>query len=156
MKISQKIIDYAIWYYLKYYPSPKKLALKLEQKFWEKSEKWKKYWGITKEEIDFIIKEKLKNILQEEEVIKAKIKSYKNKGKSKKYIILKMFERLENMDLVRKNLDEIFWEDGELENLKKELKKYNYSDDLNYEEKQKIFLKIIRKWYNWEDLKKVI
>lgn len=33
MEISQKIIDYAIWYYLRYYPSPKKLELKLKMKF---------------------------------------------------------------------------------------------------------------------------
>jgi transposase-like protein len=33
MKISQKIIDYAIWYYLRYYPSRKKLSQKLEEKF---------------------------------------------------------------------------------------------------------------------------
>jgi len=29
MKISQKIIDYAIWYYLKYYPSIFKLKQKI-------------------------------------------------------------------------------------------------------------------------------
>lgn len=33
MEISQKIVDYAIWYYLKYYPSPRKLFIKLKQKF---------------------------------------------------------------------------------------------------------------------------
>ncbi|MDP2396573.1 MAG: hypothetical protein Q8S84_02295 [bacterium] len=38
MEISQKIVDYAIWYYLKYYPSPKKLTQKLLEKFGEKSE----------------------------------------------------------------------------------------------------------------------
>jgi transposase-like protein len=32
-EISQKIIDYAIWYYLRYYPSPKKLKEKLNEKF---------------------------------------------------------------------------------------------------------------------------
>jgi hypothetical protein len=42
-KISQKIIDYAIWYYLKYYPSPRKLAFKLKMKFGPDSEKGKKY-----------------------------------------------------------------------------------------------------------------
>jgi hypothetical protein len=33
MQISQKIIDYAIWYYLKYYPSVTKLKQKLREKF---------------------------------------------------------------------------------------------------------------------------
>ena len=63
-KISQKIIDYAIWYYLKYYPSPKKLSFKLKElfnfsKFGPKSENGKKYWWITDDDIDFIIREKL-------------------------------------------------------------------------------------------------
>jgi len=68
MEISQKIIDYAIWYYLKYYPSPKKLERKLIEKFWPDSEKGKKYGGIFEEEIRYIIDERLKNIIQEEEV----------------------------------------------------------------------------------------
>jgi hypothetical protein len=42
-EISQRIIDYAIWYYLKYYPSPKKLAFKLKEKFGPNSENGKKY-----------------------------------------------------------------------------------------------------------------
>lgn len=33
MEISQKIVDYSIWYYLKYYPSPRKLEQKLREKF---------------------------------------------------------------------------------------------------------------------------
>jgi len=37
-EISGKIIDYAIWYYLKYYPSPKKFALKLKQRYGSESE----------------------------------------------------------------------------------------------------------------------
>lgn len=43
MEISQKIVDYAIWYYLKYYPSPRKLTQKLLEKFGEKSENGKKF-----------------------------------------------------------------------------------------------------------------
>ncbi len=156
MQISQKIIDYAIWYYLKYYPSPKKLAKKLKEKFGPNSEKGQKYWWINDEEIDFILKEKLKNIIQEKEVIIAKINSYKNKGKSKKYIIWKMFERQENMDLVNEVLEEFFSEEDELENLKKELKKQKYDENLDYEQKQKILAKIIRKGYTYDDIKKII
>ena len=156
MKISQKIIDYAIWYYIKYYPSPKKLAFKIKQKFWIESEKWKKYWGINDEEIEFIIKKKLKNILKEEEVIKAKINNFKNKWKSRKYILCRMYERQENIELVQNILEKLFTESDEEYNLKKELKKYKYSDNLTYEEKQKIFRKIIRKWYSYNNLKKII
>ena len=93
MEISQKIIDYAIWYYLKYYPSPKKMRFKLKEKFGPESEKWKKYGWIFEEEIEYIIKEKLKNIIQEEEVIESNIRNYKNKWKSKLYIKWKMFFR---------------------------------------------------------------
>jgi hypothetical protein len=42
-QISQKIIDYAIWYYLKYYPSPLKLKEKLDLKFGKNSLKAQKY-----------------------------------------------------------------------------------------------------------------
>jgi len=31
--ISQKIVDYAIWYYLRYFPSINKLKQKLNEKF---------------------------------------------------------------------------------------------------------------------------
>ena len=79
MEISQKIIDYAIWYYLRYYPSPNKLRFKLKLKFWPESEKGKKYWGILEEEIEYILTEKLRNIIQEEEVIQSKIRVYKKK-----------------------------------------------------------------------------
>ncbi len=156
MKISQKIIDYAIWYYLKYYPSPKKLVQKLKQKFGPDSEKGQKYWWISDLEIDFILKEKLKNIIQEKEVIISKINSYKNKGKSKRYIVSKMYERQENIDLVNEVLQDYFSKDDELENLKKELIKQKYDKNLDYEQKQKILARIMRKWYNYNDIKKII
>gem|GEM_PF-1702193 len=38
-EISQKIIDYAIWYYLRYFPSRQKLRNKLTEKFGPQSEK---------------------------------------------------------------------------------------------------------------------
>ncbi len=149
-EISQKIIDYAIWYYLKYYPSPKKLALKLKQKFWPDSEKWKKYGWINREEIDFIIKEKLKNILQEKEVIKSKIRIYKRKWKSKLYIKQKLFQRMENPDLIALYLEKAFinWE---LESIKVEYNKLK-----NKYSKQKIIEKLLRKWFYYEDIKKII
>ena len=156
MKISQKIIDYAIWYYLKYYPSPEKLKRKLKEKFWPDSEKWQKYWGIYEEEIEFIIKEKLKNIITEEEVIKAKIRTYKNKWKSKRYILSKMYERLENKQLTEKFLEEQYNIEEENRNLKKELLKQKYNNNLSFEEKQKILGKILRKWYSYNNIKIVI
>jgi len=155
MEISQKIIDYAIWYYLKYYPSPKKLRFKLKEKFWPDSEKWKKYWGIFEEDIDYIINEKLKNIIQEEEVIESKIRNYQNKWKSKLYIKQKMFERMEDKNLSEKYL-EIYFQNWEEENIKKSLKKMWYSDNLEYNEKQKILKKLFSKWFRYDEIKQVI
>jgi len=154
-EISQKIIDYSIWYYLKYYPSPKKLAFKLKQKFVPESEKGRKYWGIDDEVIDFIIKEKLKNIIQEEEVLESKIRNYKNKWKSKLYIKQKLFERMEDRDLIEEYLENMFL-DWELENIKRELEKLWYSSDLDYEKKQKILQKLLSKGFNYDEIKKII
>ena len=60
MEISQKIVDYAIWYYLKYFPSKKALEKKLFEKFWPNSEKWKIYWWIWEKDIISAIKKKFK------------------------------------------------------------------------------------------------
>lgn len=150
MKISQKIIDYAIWYYLKYYPSPKKLAQKLNMKFGLNSEKAKKYWGIDDKTIDYIINEKLKNIIQEEEVIKSKIKSYKSRWKSKLYIKQKLYQRQENPELIDKYINQYF-ENWDYENC---LNEYNKID--KNLPKEKIIRKLMNKWFMYEDIKKVI
>ncbi len=150
MEVSQKIIDYAIWYYLKYYPSPKKLIQKLKEKFWPDSEKWKKYWWIWQEEIDYLINEKLINIIQENEVIKSKIRILKDKWKSKLYIKQKLFERQEDKELIIKYLEEAFI-DWEYEQLNKEYEKIKEKF-----EKQKIIEKLYRKWFKYADIKKII
>ena len=160
MKISQRIIDYSIWYYLRYYPSPKKLEHKLRMKFWPDSEKWKKYWWITDEEIEYILSEKLRNIIQEIEVIQAKIRSYKNKWKSKLYIKQKLYERLENRDLIEQYLEEAFIE-WELELVQKEYEKIkdklnNKKDLTEFEKKQKLIERLMRKWFKYDDVKNVI
>ena len=80
MEISQKIVDYAIWYYLKYFPSKKALEKKLFEKFWSNSEKWKIYWWIWGKEIDFILNQKMSSIIFEEEVAKSKIRNYIEKN----------------------------------------------------------------------------
>ena len=160
MKISQRIIDYAIWYYLRYYPSPKKLEQKLRMKFWPDSEKWKKYWWITEEEIEYILSEKLRNIIQETEVIKSKIRNYKNKWKSKLYIKQKLYERLENRELIEQYLEEAFI-DWELELVQKEYEKIkdklgNKKDLTEFEKKQKLIERLMRKWFKYDDIKNVV
>lgn len=149
MEVSQKIIDYAIWYYLKYYPSPKKLAQKLNMKFWANSENWKKYWGIDYEVIDYIINEKLKNIIEEEKVIESKIRSYKSRWKSKLYIKQKLFERQEKPELIEKYLNEYFAE-WEFETCLNEYNKIDKSLP-----KEKIIRKLISKWFRYDDMKKI-
>ena len=202
MEISRRIIDYALWYYLRYYPSQNKLRRKLNQKFWPASEKWKKYGWIKENEIDYIIEEKLRNIIQEEEVIKSKIKNYiwknknlnyikgklreklfdkdvveellisefiveweslmeedylrrqvvilKRKWKSKMYIKQKFIERSEDRGMVEKVIEEIYNE-GEIEEIKLEYKKIKDRYD-NF----KIIEKLLRKWFNYAEVKQVV
>lgn len=160
MEISQKIIDYAIWYYLKYFPSPKKLERKLVEKFWPNSENWQKYWWINSEEINYILKEKLRNIIQEEEVIQSKIRVLKNKWKSKKYIKQKLFERQENKELSEQFLEEAFlyWESDSVKfEYDKIINKLWYDIlSISYEQKSKIIQKLLSKWFSYDDIKRVI
>ena len=92
-EISQKIVDYAIWYYLRYFPSVNKVRQKLRQKFGPKSEKGKKYWWIFEDDIEYIISEKMKNILCEKQIITSKINNYINKWKNTFYIKSKLYEK---------------------------------------------------------------
>ena len=100
MEISQKIVDYAIWYYLKYFPSKKALEKKLFEKFWPNSEKWKVYWWIWEKEIDFILNQKMSSIIFEEEVAKSKIRNYIEKNKNFSYIKTKIFQKYFDKELV--------------------------------------------------------
>ena len=100
MEISQKIVDYAIWYYLKYFPSKIALEKKLFEKFWPNSEKWKVYWWIWEKEIDFILNQKMSSIIFEEEVAKSKIRNYIEKNKNFSYIKTKMFQKYFDKELV--------------------------------------------------------
>ena len=106
MEISQKIVDYAIWYYLKYFPSKKALEKKLFEKFWSNSEKWKIYWWIWGKEIDFILNQKMSSIIFEEEVAKSKIRNYIEKNKNFSYIKTKMFQKDFDEELVLRILRE--------------------------------------------------
>ena len=92
-EISQKIVDYAIWYYLRYFPSINKVRQKLREKFGPESEKGKKYWWIFEDDIEYIISEKMKNILCEKQIITSKINNYINKWKNLFYIKSKLYEK---------------------------------------------------------------
>ncbi len=150
MWISQKIVDYAIWYYLKYYPSPNKLRFKLKLKFWPDSENGEKYGGISDEEIDYIVEEKLKNIIVEEDVINAKIRWYLARWKSMLYIKQKLFERQERKELIEKCLWKVFI-DGEDDQIKKEFEKLKSKYN-----REKVIERLIRKWFRYGDILKII
>lgn len=137
-KISQKIIDYAIWYYLNFFPSKKKIFEKLKEKFWPDSEKWKKYWWISDEEINFIIEEKLKNLLQEENILKAKIKNFLWKWKNLNYIKTKLFEKKFDKNDIEKILNEEYFENPEFID--------NWWSFLNKEKLEKNILSLKNKW----------
>lgn len=140
-KISQKIIDYAIWYYLNFFPSKKKISDKLREKFWPESEKWKKYWWISDEEISFIIEEKMKNLLQEENILKAKIKTFLRKWKNLNYIKTKLFEKKFDKDDIDRILNDDFLENPEnLEIIE------NWWSLLNREKLEKNILILKNKW----------
>lgn len=182
--------NYAIFYYLKYFPSIKKL----EEKLWEKSWWDKNFISQIIESLKSIIDEKTnienrikymldrhknlsyikQNLMQKNfdkalveeilkrdflkdgeslldtEYIRRKIISYKEKGKSKNYIKSKLIEREEDKKEVLTILDEIFssWEEELIGN---EYEKLKWKFD-----KQKIVEKLLRKWFLYEDVKKIV
>ena len=75
----QRLKDYALWYYFRYYPSSKKLLQKLTEKWWEENTK-KVYSDIE-------------HLLQETEIIASKIDNYVFRNKNYRYIRTKMFEK---------------------------------------------------------------
>ena len=94
----QRLKDYALWYYFRYYPSNARLLQKLR-------EKW--------EELDSteVLKE-IEHLTQETEIIKAKIDNYIFRNKNYRYIRQKMREKLFISSEVEKYLEKFInaWE----------------------------------------------
>lgn len=87
----QRLKDYALWYYFRYYPSNKKLLTKLKEKgSTDNAEK---------------IFQKISNLLQEDEIIRAKIENYIFRNKNYRYIEQKMAEKLFPRDKVSQYLE---------------------------------------------------
>jgi SOS response regulatory protein OraA/RecX len=76
----QRLKDYALWYYFRYYPSDGRLLQKLNEK-WEEHDAQQVFAEI-------------KHLLQEDEIIKAKIDNYLFRNKNFRYIQQKMREKL--------------------------------------------------------------
>lgn len=111
-EISQKIINYALWYYLKYFPSISKLKQKIDFKFGPKSEKGQKHWWIFEDDINYIIEEKMWNILVEKQIITSTINNYINKWKNLFYIRSKLNEKL----FIKEEYTKILIEDFDIDN----------------------------------------
>ena len=77
---SQRLKDYGLWYYFRYYPSNGRLLQKLREKG-------------TQDDSTTIFKS-IEHLLQEEEIIKAKIDNYIFRNKNYRYIRQKMREKL--------------------------------------------------------------
>jgi len=132
-EISQKIINYAIWYYLKYFPSIKKLRQKLDMKFGPKSEKWQKYGWIFEDDIDYILEEKMWNILVEKEIISSKIRSYIARWKNYYYIVQKLTEKM----FVKEEFEEVLRTEFDSDNTSLINSEKLYKQVLNLKKKNK-------------------
>jgi SOS response regulatory protein OraA/RecX len=88
--------------------------------------------------------------LLDENYLRKKIILFKEKGKSKNYIKMKLIEREEDKDLIYSLLEEIFREEeGEI--IQKEYEKLKGKF-----EKQKIIEKLLRKGFLYDEVKKII
>ncbi|MFA5916632.1 MAG: RecX family transcriptional regulator [Candidatus Gracilibacteria bacterium] len=189
--------NYALNYYLRYYPSKKKFREKLLKKSggdektvdeiiksmeniiveklvieskirvyitrnknlsYIKSKLFEK--GFEKEQYEEILNNNynLDETLLDADYIKRKILDYKNKGKSRNYIFQRLFERKQDKDLINESLDQIYTKEDELENIKLEYENLtsNYSESIGRTDKNKIIEKLIRKGFNYGEIKKVI
>lgn len=185
----QRLKDYALWYYFRYYPSNNKLIIKLKEKWWD--------------DLTFSVFNDIKHLLDEENVLITKIRNYlfrnknipyiknklleksfpidlinlvlerdfleewksvltneyihrqiclyKNKGKSKSYIKNKLIDRKEDKDIVNLILDEVFWDEWEMNWIELELEKLVWKYD-----NLKIIEKLLRKWFGYNDITRVL
>lgn len=89
----QRLKDYALWYYFRYFPSNKKLENKLLEK-WDREDATKVFSDI-------------KSLLQEEQIVESKIRAYLDRNKNINYIKNKLTEKLFPKDLINQKLLEL-------------------------------------------------
>jgi len=94
----QRLRDYALWYYFRYYPSNSRLLQKLREKGSEQDSE-KVFWEI-------------KHLLQEDQIIASKIDNYLFRNKNYRYIRQKMREKLFPSEKVESYLEKYLesWE----------------------------------------------
>lgn len=92
--------NYALWYYFKYFVSPKKLMQKLKEKSKDSDLPEKVFENIT-------------HLIDEKQVISDKIRLYLLANKNYTYIKNKLAEKLFDKTLVKEILDRDFFIEGE-------------------------------------------
>lgn len=184
----EKLKEYALWYYFKYFPSKRRLFDKVFSKSWkDESLSTSILWEIdhlideekniesrihfcldrnknkryimtnllTKGYDKYIVEKKLKQLLEEKwgslldtSYVQHKVLMYKEKGKSKGYVLSKMIESREDRSILEGIIDEVYsqWDE---ENLFKEYEKLKGKF-----ETKKIIEKLLRKGFSYEDIKK--
>lgn len=83
-------------------------------------------------------------------IIKELIK-FKNKWKSKNASVISVIQKYYNFkDFIRKESNNIFWNDSENKAISSLIFKFKKSDI----DKDKIISRLLWRWFNWEDIKK--
>jgi len=95
---TQRLRDYALWYYFRYYPSNARLLQKLREK--------------GSEEDSISVCKEIEHLTQESEIIKAKIDNYVFRNKNYRYIRQKMREKLFPVEKIEAYLEKYIntWE----------------------------------------------
>lgn len=152
---SQRLKDYAIWYYFKYLPSTKRL----ENKLLEKTKN-------NRELVDQVLND-VKHLFQEKEIIESKVKIYLFRNKNLAYIKGKLREKLFNQNLINEILEQniIEWESlfsenyllKKIENYKQKWKskKYIYQKLVERTEDKEIVENCLNQVF-WDDLENEI
>lgn len=154
-EVSQKVFEnisylidekQVIWDKIRLYLMRNKNLRYIKQKLWEKWFEKTLVQEILKN--DFL--EEWKSLLHERSV-RIKIENYKNAWKSLQYIKRKLIERPEDREIIESILWSVF-QDGDQENLQKELQKLQNK----WFERQKIIQKLLQKWFFYDDVKKLM
>ncbi len=95
---TQRLKDYALWYYFRYYPSNNRLLQKLKEKGSEQDSE--------------TVFQEIKHLLQEDQIIASKIDNYIFRNKNYRYIRQKMREKLFPIEKVESYLEKYLesWE----------------------------------------------
>lgn len=180
--------NYALWYYFKYFVSPKRLMQKLREKSKDTDLPEKVFENISHliDEKQVIsdkirlyllanknytyIKNKLaeklfdktlvKEILEKdffiewesllnENSIRIKVQNYSSKNKSITYIKQKLVDRQEDKEIIEKIIEEVFWEERDIDAIKKEISKLQGKYP-----QAKIIQKLLAKWFRYDDIKR--